>query len=268
MTFAQYKKPIFKAQEPDYIGKIDTSVLAVTNSALDGFTNMMRAYGAFLNTLVGPLLNTVTKIQGAVAAVQGAVASTISTALGTISTVLSLVDTLLDSPCDMANQLIAAGQSAKALVGMAGEIVTGGIIGKCSAELRGDVVTMSGDVIEERLGMSICKNLCDSAQYDTDDLESVPSGQENNLDLIVTVSQVGMIGTAAQIAIRTLFSNYDDMEKTLKYIIEAIDYLLTRLGSVSSDIDDPLLFQKLSLLRGDFVSAMYRKNTGLAKQVE
>ncbi len=267
MIFVQYKKPIFSKQEPNYKEKIDTSALATLNAALDGFTDKMRTYGAFLNTLVAPMISTVAKMQSAVASVQGAIASTINTALSTISTALSLMDTLLDAPCDLANQLLTAGQAAKSLVGMAGAVVTGGIIGTCSGEIRGNVSTMDGDTVEEGVGISICNNLCNNAQYETGDLEGVPVEQQNNLSLITTMSQVGMIVTAVQIAIRIEFSNQDDMENILNKIIEAIDYLITRLGSVDSEIDDPLLFQKLGQLRGDFVFSMYKKNTNLAKQI-
>jgi prophage DNA circulation protein len=268
MTFVQYFKSIFKTQTPDYKQKIDTSVLGTVNAALDGFTDKMRTAGAFLNTLVNPMINTISKIQTAVASVQGALASTINAALSTISSILNLADTLLDAPCDLANQLIAAGQAAQSLVGMAGEVVSGGIVGGCSGETRGDIITMSGDNVSENLGISICKNLTEAAQYDTDDLEGVPVEQQNNLSLIATISQVGMITTAAQIAIRILFSNQEDMEKVLKYITDAMDYLLLRLGSVNGEIDDPLLFQKLSQLRSDFIFSMYKKNTDLAKQID
>lgn len=267
MTFAQYKKPIFSKQEPDYKQKIDTSALATFNAALDGFTDKMRTYGAFLNTLVTPMLTAMARIQSAVASVRGAVASTINTALSTISTAISLMDTLLDAPCDLVNQILIAGQAAKSIVGMAGEVVTGGIVGGCSGEIRGNVSTMSGDKVNEVVGISICNNLCDGAQYDTDDLEGVPNEQTDNLSLIATVTQAGMIATAAQIAIRIDFSNQEDMEAMIKKLTDAIDYLLNRLGSVSDNIDDPLLFQKLGQLRSDFVSSMYKKNTNLAKQI-
>lgn len=266
MIFVQYFKPIFSTTTPNYKDKIDTSVLATLNAALDGFTDKMRTAGAFLNTLTNPMINTISKIQTAIASVQGAIASTINAALSSISSILNLVDTLLDAPCNLANQLIAAGQAAKSLVGMAGEIVTGGIIGGCSGVTRGNVTTMSGDTIIEELGISICKNLTEAAQYDADELEAVPVEQQNNLSLIITMSQLGMITMAIQIAIRIEFSNQEDMEKVLQYIIEALDYLLLRLGSVNGEIDDPLLFQKLSQLRSDFIFSMYKKNTDLAKQ--
>jgi prophage DNA circulation protein len=292
MVFMQHKKPIFKQQEADYVEKIDKSALSTINSALDGFTNLMNIAGSFLNTLVGPVMKTMNKIQGAINSIKGAVASTINTALSTVSSALSLVDNLISSPCDLANQIIAAGQAVKNIVGMAGEIITGGVVGGCSGETRGDTtvmggtststkestVIMDGTSIPEKLGVSVVEELSKSSNYNETDstadnydsslaITTLPTEQQNNLSLCLTVAQVGMITTAVQIAIRIDFSNQDDMENTVAVVTESIDNLIDRLGSVSNEIDDPLLFQNICQLRSDFIDSMYKKNTGLAKQI-
>jgi prophage DNA circulation protein len=269
MTFVQYKKPIFKQQEPDYKTKIDTSALEAINAALDGFTARMRIYGAFLNTMTAPITQTMNKMQSAINSVKGAVASTVATALGIVSTSISLVNTLLNAPCDLANQIMDAGKAILSLVGMAGTVVQGGIIGACSGESRGDTTTMDGTTVKEDIGISVCEQLSIFSNYTVDDLNiSIPAEQEDNLSLVISMAQFSMVSTACQIAIRIDFSNQDDMEYILGLIVSSFENLINRLGSVSDSIDDPLLFQKISQLRSDFVDSMYKKNTGLTKQID
>jgi prophage DNA circulation protein len=267
MLFVQYIAPIFKQQKPDYKEKVDESALKTINTALDAFTDKMNTYGSFLTSLIGPITQTMNLMQNAVNSVKGAIASTINTALSTINTAISLINTVLNAPCDLANLFLDAAQSIKSLVGLAGEVVQGGIIGACSGQLRGDVTTMTGDEIPETIGSSICEEMADIAIFDSDDLESVPTEQQNNLDLISTMAQVSVVTTIVQIGIRIDFSNQQDMENIIYKILEAFDNLINRLGSANDEIEDPALFADVCLLRADFVDSMYKKNTDLAKQI-
>lgn len=267
MIFFQYEEPLFKKSLVNFIDSVDLSVLETINAALDGFTQLMNQIGSFTGELLGPITSMLNKVQGAINAVKGAVASTISAVTGFISSSLSLVNNLLNSPCDLANMMIDVGRSAQGLVGMAGDVITGGIIGKCSGQLRGDVTKMDGSYVPEILGISVVEQITTVSIFDTDDLPSVPTEQADNTALLATVSQVGMIAIACQVAIRILFSNQEDMQATLDRILAAIDNLIDRLGSSSGSIDDPLLFQKVSQLRSDIVEMMYKKNTDLAKQI-
>jgi len=267
MIFVQFIKPIFKQQKPDFKEKVDESSLNAINVALDAFTDLMNTYGSFLNEIIGPIVQTMTKMQNAVNSVKGAIASTINAALSTINTAISLVNTVLDAPCDLANTLLDAAQSLKSLVGLSGEVVQGGIVGGCSGVLRGDTVTMTGDNIPETLGISIINEFSEASIYDTSDLDNVPSEQQNNVELVANMAQAGILATITQVGIRIEFSNQEDMEDVIDTVLDGFDNLIDRLGSANDEIDDPALFAAISQLRADFIDSMYRKNTDLAKQV-
>lgn len=108
----------------------------------------------------------------------------------------------------------------------------------------------------------------DVSDYSSGVIGSVPQDQSENLDLIVVANQSFMLGNAARIAIRTDFSSQDQMENALNSVAEALDRLLDRIGSLSDDMDDPILFHYTSLMRAQFVSAMYGKFSGLAKELD
>ena len=267
MNFVQYNKPIFTQLDTDYVEAVDQSVLDMINAALDNFTSLMNTAGAFLGSLTAPLLTTIGKMQNAIAATKGAVASTISAAIGIISNVLTLVDTLLNSPCDLISTIKDGADAALVLVGLAGEIVQGGVVGGCSGETRGDVVTLDGVEIPEFLGMSIAKNMADNADYDVDSLGNIPSEQSDNLDLATVSTQALMLGNAIKIAIRINYSSQENMLSMLETIMNSLDNLINRIGSLGDDIDAPLLYESVSDMRTVFVNSMYEKNTGLTKEI-
>lgn len=268
MNFVQYNKPIFAQLDTDYVEAVDVSVLDMVNANLDNFTNLMNTAGAFLGSLTAPLLTSIGKVQNAIAATKGAVASTISSAIGTISNVLTLVDSLLTSPCDLIETIKDGVDATLGLVGLAGEIVQGGVVGACSGETRGEVTTMDGTIVPETLGMSIAKNMSDNADYETSDLGNIPDEQSDNLDLATVSTQSLMIGNAIKIAIRIDYSSQENMEYMLEVITDSLDNLINRIGSLGDDVDAPLLYESVSDMRAVFVNSMYAKNTGLTKEIE
>lgn len=278
MTFAQYNEPIFKQQETDFVNIVDTSALSTINAALDGFTDLMNTVGAFVSSLTDPITATMNKMQDAVNSVNGAVASTISAALNTIATAISLVDTLLTSPCALANQILNAADAVLGLVGMAGEVVQGGIVGGCSSVRRGDTTIMNGKSIPEFLGNSVVNEMSSSASFDSDDIKEetgrLPEEQSNNLELAINTAQSMMLANITKIAIRVEYSSFQQMEGVIETVTDAIDNLIDRLGAVGvdndniDDIDDPVLFSAVSDLRSKFVKSMYGKYTDIAKEYD
>lgn len=267
MNFVQYNKPIFTQLDTDYVEAVDQSVLDMVNAALDNFTNLMNTAGAFLGSLTAPLLTTIGKMQNAIASTKGAIASTISSAIGTISNVLTLIDSSLNSPCDLIETIKDGADACLGLVGLAGEIVQGGVIGGCSGETRGDIITMDGDEIPELLGMSVAKNMADNADYEASSLGSIPDEQSDNLDLATVSTQSLMIGNAIKIAIRIDYSSQEKMEEMLESIMNSLDNLITRIGSLGDDVDAVMLYESVSDMRAVFVNSMYEKNTGLTKEI-
>ena len=126
---------------------------------------------------------------------------------------------------------------------------------------------MDGSIIPEQLGMSIAKNLADGADFNSNDLDSVPDEQGDNLDLGIVSSQTLMLGNAIKIAIRIDYSSQEKMEEMLGIITDSLDNLIGRVGSLGDDVDAPMLYEAVSDMRAVFVNSMYEKNTGLTKEI-
>ena len=267
MNFVQYNKPIFSQIDTDYIGAVDVSALDTINATLDNFTDLMNTSGVWLETLVTPINQIINKTQTAISSAKGVISTTISTATGIISNSLSLIDSVLNTPCQLINTIKDAVDAGFNLVGMAGEIVSGGIIGGCSGVTRGEITTLDGSVISEQLGRSLVQNYSNNANYETSVLDNVPVEQSDNLDLITVSNQTLMLTNSCKMAIRVEYSSQEKMEETLKIVSESLDDLLLRVGSLSDNIDSPLLFEAISDMRHVFINSMYEKNTNLTKEI-
>lgn len=267
IKFVQYNKPIFAQLDTDFVAAVDASVLDAVNAILDNFTDLMNTAGAFLGSLAAPLQTTLTNIQQAISATKGAIASTVSTAIGIVANSLVLVQTLLNTPCDLVKMFQTTADSVLGLVGMAGEIVEGGVTGSCSSTTRGEVTNLDGTEVPEELGVSVVSNLANNGDYDSTSVESVPSEQNDNLQLSIVSIQALMLANAIRIAIRITFSSRETMEYLIEIIMTALDNLLLRIGSLGDAVDAPMLYEAVSDMRATFVDAIYKKNEDITREV-
>jgi len=267
MTFQQYKKPIFKQQKKDDIATVDTSMLGMVNAALDSFTDFMYMAGSYTSSLTAPITGVMNKTMNAINSVNGAVSSTVNDALNTVNTAIATIDSVLDAPCTLANTILGAADAVKGIVGMAGEVVQGGIIGGCSGQLRGSQTVMDGSTVPANIGERLVKSLSIGSIYESSDLGSVSDEQSNNLELVANVGQTSMLSNACGIAIRIEYTSQDQMLSTMQSVTDGLDNLIDRLGS-QTDINDELLFQQVQKLRADFITSMLSKYSDLAKEYD
>lgn len=257
----------FPGESKDFNGLVDNSVLNAVNEFLDMFTGIMDTAGAFLDSITGPITDTMNRMISSVNSINGAIASTIRAATGIINTAISSVDSVLTAPCTLIGTIKDAGDSFLGLVGMAGEVVTGGIVGSCSGVRRGDVVTLSGTSIPEDLGTSVIQEMVDSATFTESDITStVPTEQTDNQTLCLDGAMLFMLGNACKIGVRIDFESEDKMIEITELVADALDTFLLRLGAESINNTD--VYNAVQEMRSTFIDSMYEKNTDIAKTID
>jgi hypothetical protein len=202
-----------------------------------------------------------------VSGITGAVQSTLSAAKGIIAESLNFADTILDAPCDIASVIGIGVDSILQCTGQAGTVVDGGIIGKCSGELYGDIYQLDGDYIPEKLTLAVIRALLSASDYDeTYCVPTMPQTQLDNARAMVDVFKGACIKQACTIAIRGAYTSRERAQESLDYISGYIEAFLLRLGSW--DRDSAQAYQSMEDLRNIFVAGMYELMTGLEQLTE
>lgn len=296
IKFVQFYKPIFDQLDKDFTQEVDIAAEELMDVSVD-FLALAFSALVFVTSLLGTIRGVVTAVRSVVNRTRGLIASvradvngtmtavglnssdSVTTgALGTLANIRAEVtgelsnalvsaNSIVNSPGQLALSLQFAVNAILHLVGIEGEVVEGGVVGVVSGTVRGDAYVLDGTYIPKTLGTELSTNLAQQSDYDYSDLGSVPDTQQDNQIILILTMQAMMLANATRIAIRTVFDSYQEMEDLVQVIVTAIDSLLDRIGSVPSTVDSSALYQSVYKLRSSFVSSMYGKNTGTAREV-
>lgn len=256
----------FTSKLGDVIGAVDAVALPALFAAVDTFSAVMNLSGAFINTLGGIIKGCLGAVQGAINAVQGGVASLLSSSFSLVSSTIGTVDDALSSPCRIGSVIGTGVDGLLSCVGMAGNIVTSGVVGACSGELRGSIFEMSGKEIPENLALSVVRAYIQAQSVTESDFGYVPSSQVENSALVVDLYKSLCLINAAKVAIRGDYASQEKAKVSRDLVSNYLDALLLRLGE--RDIDNSLMAQSMESLLSTFVLAMDEKILGLKQETD
>jgi len=263
MYFVQGRKSVFVELREDYIELVDLSVLDMVNAFLDAFAegvNKFNALAAYATSLVNDIGNMLNRVTTLVNSVAGAITSLVNGIVNGIMSIVNSLGDLLDTPCELANAIMDAGDSIQGLVGITSDIEFGGVVGGCSGERRGDTTKLTGDSVPNKMGKSAARALVNGADFSEDDLSNTPEENQNNQTQLVNLMQASLLGNACMIGIRTEYNSQQEMMEMAELVADALDVLLGRLDNID-------LYNSVMDMRDSFVKSIIEKNSGLAKEI-
>lgn len=257
---------LFPGETKDSTKIVDAQATASTNLSIDNFINTMNAAAVFLKNLISPITNMMLKIQTAVGSVNNVVRSTVNTALGAISSVISTLQVVLNSPCDLYNTCKNACDAFGNLVGMAGDVISSGVIGGCSGTTRGNAYTLDGDTIPESLGTSVINQMVEA--IDDIDQESIFSSQEENLLIIINIFKLQLLIFAARVGIRIDYSSQDSLFDILELLRQAFDDFMENILGDQLTFDTTDVFVAAEQMKITFIDEMNTVAETLVKEID
>lgn len=267
IIFLLEDEEIFPVEGRDYAQASDTAATAVRNEVIDNFADVFDTTRSFIDSIGNDAAFFMGKMQTAVARINNTIKSTVATAIGIMTTAITTIDSVLDSPCDFSETILDAIDAFKEVVGMAGEVIDNGIVGRCSGEERTEGTILDGETIPEKLGKSTVTQLLFAQGFDEDDLPQTTAGQLNNRMVLINLIKLLLITLSTQVALRIEFGSQEKMFETLYEITASIEALLLRLGG-QVYIDNVNVYNKLEELRNIFVSLMIEKGAELKRTVD
>lgn len=257
---------LFPGETKDSKKVVDAQATASTNLSIDNFINTMNAAAVFLKNLISPITNMMLKIQTAIGSVNNVVRSTVNTALGVISTAISTLQVVLNAPCDLYNTCKDACDAFGNLVGMAGEVISSGVIGGCSGTTRGNAYTLDGDSIPESLGTSVVNQIVNVV--DDLDQESIFSSQEENLLIIINIFKLQLLIFAARVGIRIDYSSQDSLFDILELLRQAFDDFMENILGEQLTLDNTDVFVAAEQMKITFIDEMNTVAETLVKEID
>jgi prophage DNA circulation protein len=253
---------------PEYMYRIDSLADLLSELGLDTLASAVSGVMDAV-ALAGAAVEALEKIQQGINAIKGAISSAIATATGLVAGILSMIDTVLDSPCEMLRMIKEATQAFKNIVGLAGEVVSGGIVGGCSGQTQSNKenYVLDGTSIPEDMGVSVTTGLVEVTDYEDDNFGEATTSTDGTIAQVIISNTLKffIFIVVIQISIRIEFTNKDALLDFIEKITDFIDAFLDELGSQSADVKNDDIFVYMSLLRNEFVSSMYGKGKDLTK---
>lgn len=266
ITFLLEEDELFPGQITNPASKMDMTCLQVYNYAIDNFIKTMKKNMAFVEDIGRDAVLFMQKTQQGINSVNNIMRSSLATATGIISMAINTIYSVLDSPCDLYDTLRDSSEAFKNLVGMAGTVVQGGVVGGCSGTVRGEQNTMDGTSIPESLGSSVVLNMIDSQDMDESTLPIISETQTDNRTLVIDIIKLQILSCACQIFVRIEFSSKQQLLTYLNKLLDAIDELLLRLGD-QVDLDVTDMYVSAELLRSTVAELMYEKLDTLQNEI-
>jgi len=266
IQFQLEEAEIFPGKTKDFKGKVDTQAVISNARCSDNFFDKFDSGVSFIESQGRDAIYALQRIQTSIIRVNNAVKSTIATAQGIVSTAISQINAALSSPCDLYDTILDATDAWKVIVGMAGVVVKSGIIGGCSGEERTTGVTLDGETIPEKLGVSIVEQMIYAQDFDETNLGSIADVQEDNRKMLVNIIKAQELILASQMAIRIEYTSQEKMFYILNLLAEAIEEFLLRLGGQTT-IDTNDIFIALEDLRSLLFSLLLEKVSELKRTI-
>ena len=267
MSFVQSGKANILTAAPDYVSLMDTLVDYLNALGLDNCAAALETAMDAAN-LANDALSVLNTITGVITNIQNGISTAVAAAAGFVTELMVGINTILNAPCSLLGSIQSAARQVENIVGLGGEVVSGGILGLCSGVLRSnnEMVRLTGDTVPEDLGISICNSIISSTDYDYTELGS---GQPTEEGLIAraamsNLSKTSLFASGCRIALRIDFTSKDVMLALVEAFSTAMDNFLLELGA-QTNLNNDDTYNGIEELRSMFVEYMLGKGKDLTQ---
>jgi prophage DNA circulation protein len=301
----------------DFFSAVDNAVDSAMDMVGDAFNTAYSTVALFQDSVSNVIGRSVGTIQSALSLTSGIATKLISESVGNVALIRNSINDIINSPNDIFNALKNCCLSMGAICGMSSLLlsesadtkgsassngiaindkpkdifankitlstnVTGGQAGNYSGVVRGNVVELDPNNINEVLGKSVISNMINLLDnFDYSGLGASPAEQEKNIVLLLDTFKFQIIATICRIAIRINFYEQEDAVQYMKNINTLIDSVLLDLGneaaqgtsaigvgSGTDQIDNKDIFLSIQDIRKVFCDNMNLKISGIAKGLD
>jgi len=276
ITFATTQEeaaaPAAAIEQPDFS--------ALSNAVSDGISTALNALDAASEAI---MLDTAQAFMRTISAscnqIKGAVTGTLGAANGYVAGLVANLGNVINTPCDLANSLLGAVDSAKGIVGMGVDAVTGGVVGGCSGVIR-NPFQMDGSSVPRELGRSAVGALINATYFGPGEtcsgatpplpVSGSGEGAAQSTAAQEAISHAGItltLGTLSEIALVVEYNSANDVTDMTERMATAFDDHLLRLGAATwQGCDD--VYQQLEETRDRVMARMQALATALPQELD
>lgn len=316
ITFVESGKRALPKILTDFFSKVDNAVNAAMDLVGDAFNTAYSTTALFQDSVSNIMSRTIGTIQASLALTNGIATKIISESMGNVALIRNSIVDVINSPNDMYNALKNVCYSMASICGMGSILlmeqsikgyatsnglavndkatdifankinistnITGGETGNYSGVVRGNVVELDPNNINEVLGKSVVKNMINLINgFDMSGLGATPPNQEKNICLILDTFKFQIISTICRIAIRINFFSQEDAVNYMEEINSMIETVLLDLGNEAAlgsssigigngteQINNKDIFLAIQDIRKVFTDNMIAKISSLTKSID
>lgn len=259
MSFVQAGTADILAAAPDYTSLMDAIVDYLDAIGLDNAADLLS--GAMdAASLAQDALATLETIQSVINGVQNGISSAIASAAGFVTQAIVGINALLGTPCSIVRMIQSTSQQVKNIAGLGNEVVSGGVLGRCSGQVRSNKETfvLTGESVPEDLGLSICRSIIKQTDYDylIKGTEKTTSEGLVAKAAMSNFTKASLFGSGCRIAMRINYKSKDALIDLMEEYSEALDSFLIEMGGQSSDVRNVDTYNAVEELRSKFVEYM------------
>jgi len=250
MRFVEAGKNRFPDKAPDPKGLIDAETLDIVNSALDDFAE---AYDK-AQSVVDDINSSMQMMKSTLRTLKNIPATVISQATALVTNATSLAAEFVDSPCDLANSILGAGDSFLFAAGMLDNVVDRAITGSCSGRIQNPVdaarqsdelaVEDGGSLVSASLGMADFGAVVGEDEVNAEFGGGLPkitvaspdtAQKQANRQVNTNMTKLFGFVQACRIAVRIVYKSQQDAQAILLQITNKMDEFTTYLGNQAGD---------------------------------
>jgi prophage DNA circulation protein len=300
----------------DFFIAVDNAVNQAMDMIGDTFYTAYSTTALFQDSSSNIIARAIGSVQSSLGLIAGIATEIISESVNNIALIRNEIDDSINSPVNIFNSLKNTCYSLASICGMSSVLlfeksvkgyatdnglaindraediynnkitldttVTGGETGQYSGVVRGNIVELNPNNIDEVLGKSVVDNMINIIlDFDYSGLGATPSNQEENVVLILDTFKFQMISTICRIAIRINFLEQEEAIKYIKLINNMIESVLLELGDEAvngsssigigngtTQINNKDIFLSIQDIRKVFMDNMNQKISGITKGID
>lgn len=316
ITFVESGERALPENITDFFTNVDNAVNAAMDMVGDAFYVAYNTATLFQDSLSNIITRSIGTIQTALALTSGIATKLISESVANVALIRNEINDVINAPNDIFNALKNCCYSMASICGMSSVLLfeqsikgyatdngvalndkvtdifsnkisldtetTGGESGQYSGVVRGNVVELNPNNIDETLGKSVITNMINLiTNYDYSGLGATPANQSSNIILILDTFKFQIISVICRICIRIDFFEQEEAIVYLNRINNMIDEVLIALGDEASggaisvgigteteQIDNKDIFLAIQDIRKVFTDNMLLKIAGLTKGLD
>lgn len=251
LKFVQSRAPLLLPDTLSPLANVDAAARRAKDKVKDSVTTVMsNSSSLYKDSLLDGIKNILATMSTGLSRMKNVLSSAINEAQNFIAASIATIDQYLDTPCELMNQLEAAADQFKNIVGMGEDSINDLIEGKCSGLIYDGSTVLDGSEIPQETGDSVINGILDPVlEIDATAFGNVVSIQQDNASVIASGVQIILLSVITEIMIRTDYVTRGEYENALSRIADKFEEILALLGQYKQSTD---MYQAAEDLRGIF----------------